>query len=101
LVICHGGTLTVYHALSRGKPVLAVPSHVEQLVSAAAVERLGVGAALSERAVDADPGRLVSAARALLGDPEVSTRASAVAARFSGEAALAEAVAAAEALLTA
>jgi UDP:flavonoid glycosyltransferase YjiC (YdhE family) len=100
LVICHGGTLTVYHALSRGKPVLAVPSHVEQLVSAAAVERLGVGAALSERAVDADPGLLVSTARALLADPNVSARAAAVAARLDGASALAQAVAAAEALLT-
>ena len=99
LVICHGGTLTVYHALSRGRPVLAVPSHVEQLVSAAAVERLGVGGALSEAAVDADPRRLVTMARALLGDPDTSDRASALAARINGDAALAEAVAAAEALL--
>lgn len=99
LVICHGGTLTVYHALSFGRPVLAAPSHVEQLVSAAAVERLGVGAALSERAVDADPQALVGVARALLQDPAVAARAAAVARRFDGEVSLAEAVAAAEALL--
>jgi UDP:flavonoid glycosyltransferase YjiC (YdhE family) len=79
--------------------VLAAPSHVEQLVSAAAVERLGVGAALSERAVDDDPGRLVSTARALLADPSVSAQAASLAARLDGASALAEAVAAAEGLL--
>lgn len=48
VVVCNGGTLTCYQALSAGVPVVGIPSNLEQFLTCDAVER--VGAAVTVRA---------------------------------------------------
>jgi len=47
LVICHGGNGTIYQALSKGVPVLGIPTFHDQDFNMQRVEDLGLGAALS------------------------------------------------------
>jgi UDP:flavonoid glycosyltransferase YjiC (YdhE family) len=43
IVICNGGSATVYQALSRGKPVLGICSNMDQFLTMNCVERAGAG----------------------------------------------------------
>lgn len=54
LVISNGGSLTVYQALSAGKPVIGIASHMDQHLSMACVEDAGVGALLRSEKLSAD-----------------------------------------------
>lgn len=67
LVVCHGGTLTVYHALAAGTPVIALPSHVEQGVTGIGLNRSGRGVAVPQTALDDDPELLARIVTRLLG----------------------------------
>lgn len=78
LVICNGGSLTTYQALSYGLPILGICSNMDQLLNMGAVERLGAG--LSLRAARVHPAQLREAVGALL-----ETRFYADAAEKSGE----------------
>ncbi|GAB3604459.1 glycosyltransferase [Microbacterium aureliae] len=67
LVVSHGGHGTTARALAHGIPVLVLPAHplTDQPAIAAAVERLGVGAALPRTA---SPAAIRAAAERLLAD---------------------------------
>ncbi|MCB0406036.1 MAG: glycosyl transferase family 1 [Bdellovibrionales bacterium] len=43
LVICNGGATTAYQALYAGKPVIGIPSNLDQFLSAAAIQGAGAG----------------------------------------------------------
>jgi UDP:flavonoid glycosyltransferase YjiC (YdhE family) len=43
MVLCNGGSATAYQALSRGVPVLGLPSNADQFFTMGAIERLGAG----------------------------------------------------------
>lgn len=56
LIVCNGGSPTTYQALAAGKPVLGIPSNLDQCLNIAAMKAAGVGeifriAALSVPAV--------------------------------------------------
>ena len=46
LVICNGGSLTCYQALSAGIPVIGIASNLDQFLNMQAVERVGAGLTL-------------------------------------------------------
>lgn len=87
-VVCHGGTLTVYHALRCGRPVLTVPGHVEQAITAMAVEQAGCGVHLSAMQVALEPDSLVQACLRLGTDPALSEAAGRIGATFDPEGAM-------------
>ncbi|MBX3195768.1 MAG: hypothetical protein KF727_11815 [Microbacteriaceae bacterium] len=74
LVVCHGGHSTTARALTAGVPVLVMPMHplMDQPDIGRAVQRLGVGAALSK---SASPARIRDAVLGLLGDDAVRAAA--------------------------
>jgi UDP:flavonoid glycosyltransferase YjiC (YdhE family) len=59
IVICNGGSATVYQALSRGKPVLGICSNMDQFLTMGCVERAGAG--LTVRASTANSRLLANA----------------------------------------
>lgn len=69
LVICHGGNGTIYQALSRGVPVLGIPTFHDQDFNMQRVEDLGLGAALYPRGLT--PQLLCETAERLMGDEAV------------------------------
>lgn len=99
LVVCHGGTLTVYHALSHGTPVITMPTHMEQAVSTAALARTGAVWSLPRMACAAEPERLIELVARALASPELSEAARVLRALFDGERAVLRTAAACEALL--
>ena len=46
LVICNGGSLTVYQALAAGTPLIGIASNMDQHLSMSYVEKAGVGTLL-------------------------------------------------------
>jgi UDP:flavonoid glycosyltransferase YjiC (YdhE family) len=52
-VICHGGFGTVLAAIEHGVPLIVVPFGADQHLNAAAVERLQLGIAIDQDAIDA------------------------------------------------
>jgi UDP:flavonoid glycosyltransferase YjiC (YdhE family) len=74
VVVCHGGSGTVYGSLDAGVPVVVAPVFGDQRENARRVARAGAGLA-----VDADAGRsggdLAAAVRAVLEDPSYRRRA--------------------------
>ncbi|SBT08067.1 PGL/p-HBAD biosynthesis rhamnosyltransferase [Candidatus Propionivibrio aalborgensis] len=46
MMICNGGSLTVYQSLAAGKPLLGIASHMDQHLSMSYVEKAGVGTLL-------------------------------------------------------
>jgi UDP:flavonoid glycosyltransferase YjiC (YdhE family) len=78
LVICNGGSLTCYQALSAGVPVIGVASNLDQFLNIQAVERAGAGVVV--RADRLKQVNLAALARRVLADPryaESARRASA------------------------
>jgi UDP:flavonoid glycosyltransferase YjiC (YdhE family) len=67
LVVCNGGSGSVYQALSAGVPVLGIAANMDQLLMMSHVERAGCGMLL--RAGDLRPGAVLAAARRLLEEP--------------------------------
>lgn len=49
LVVCNGGSATVYQALSKGVPVVGVCSNLDQFLTMQCVERVGAGVGLGAR----------------------------------------------------
>lgn len=83
LIAHHGGIGTVEQVLGFGRPQALFPRHVEQLLNGRAVQRLGVGGGV--RAGDKlDPAAVGEAIRQLLGRPDITARARAVAAAQTG-----------------
>ncbi len=80
-VICHGGGLQV-RATQHGKPVLLLPMHTEQYLSARMAERAGVALLYLHRGERPDFLPLI---RHLLGEPGLAEQAQALAARAAGQ----------------
>ena len=67
LVICNGGSPTVYQAMAAGVPVLGLPSNLDQYLMMEHVERTGVG--LAVRSGTAGVENVAQAITTLLVDP--------------------------------
>jgi UDP:flavonoid glycosyltransferase YjiC (YdhE family) len=52
MVICNGGSLTVYQALAAGKPIIGIAAHMDQHLSMRYAERAGVGMLLRSETLD-------------------------------------------------
>lgn len=83
LCVCHGGNGTVYQALSRGVPLICVPTHLEQRFNARRVTELGLGLDLGLDQLLADPTVLAAAVRTIRGDAGFRERAAAWQRRIS------------------
>jgi UDP:flavonoid glycosyltransferase YjiC (YdhE family) len=81
VVVCNGGSGTVYQAASRGTPVLGLWSNSDQELTISMVERSGAGIGRPVR--DAEPPAVRELTSALLDDPSYTRRARELAARFS------------------
>ncbi|GKS58026.1 PGL/p-HBAD biosynthesis glycosyltransferase [Nitrospira sp.] len=72
LVVCNGGSATVYQAMAAGKPVLGLPNNLDQYLMMEHVERKGVGRWL--RTGTARVETVAAAMTALLDDPAYRVR---------------------------
>lgn len=84
LVVCNGGSLTTQQALAAGKPVLGIPSNMDQFLNMRPIVEGGAG--LSVRADRVSTNAIRSAAGVLLARPKYAYQArrlSAVLARHS------------------
>jgi len=77
IVVCNGGSLTCYQALSAGVPVIGIASNLDQFLNMQAVERIGAG--LSLRADRFRPAELLRVVRQVLDDARFRTSAKRVA----------------------
>ena len=80
--ICHAGTGTVQALVTAGKPVLLLPQHVEQMMTARAVLALGAGLVVDYERPAPDHRKLI---KRLIGEPAFAAAAQAVAARHAGD----------------
>jgi len=80
LAICHGGSSTVEAMITAGKPVLVLPQHIEQLMTAKRVQQLGAGLATDFEKPPPDYRRLI---RRLLDEPAFTQAAAAIAQRHA------------------
>ena len=81
LAVLYGGAATTATFLLAGKPVLCLPAHLEQSLTAWRIAALGAGVCVMP---DAEPQALARALDPLLHDPEPGRRARAFAARHAG-----------------
>ncbi len=80
--ICHSGTGTVQALVTAGKPVLLLPQHVEQMMTARAVLALGAGLVVDYERPAPDHRKLI---KRLIDEPAFAAAAQAVAARHAGD----------------
>ncbi|HET7544034.1 MAG TPA: nucleotide disphospho-sugar-binding domain-containing protein [Polyangiaceae bacterium] len=80
-VVTNGGASTSYQALAEGKPVLGIPSNLDQYLAMTAIERAGAGRLV--RAGEATPRALRSAFSELLESKDLRQGARRVAAAFA------------------
>lgn len=73
LMICNGGSLTVYQALAAGKPLIGIAAHMDQHLSMHFVEKAGVGTKI--RTEHLDTKRIRTATLRLLSDSQARQRA--------------------------
>lgn len=73
LMICNGGSLTVYQSLTAGKPLLGIASHMDQHLSMTCVEKAGVGKLL--RSDQSSAVKLREFVQQLLADKGMQQRA--------------------------
>lgn len=73
LIICNGGSLTVYQALAAGKPLVGIASHMDQHLSMRYVEQAGVGVLL--RSDQLNGMKLRTAVQQMLSDDQMKRRA--------------------------
>jgi UDP:flavonoid glycosyltransferase YjiC (YdhE family) len=53
VVVCNGGASTGYQALAEGKPIVGIPSNLDQLLAATAMRSAGAGVLLRAATVTA------------------------------------------------
>jgi len=83
LGICHAGAGTVEALVTAGRPLLLLPQHLEQMMTAKRMASLGIGLVVDPTKVPApDYARLL---RRLLEEPSFTAAAQAVADRYAGE----------------
>jgi UDP:flavonoid glycosyltransferase YjiC (YdhE family) len=75
VVVSNGGSTTSYQALAEGRPVLGVPSNLDQYLAMSAIERAGAGLHLRAAALTREQVR--GALERLLGDGDFTARAAA------------------------
>lgn len=73
LMICNGGSLTVYQALAAGKPLIGIAAHMDQHLSMHHVEKAGVGVLLRSELLNGQALR--TAVQRLLSDAQARDRA--------------------------
>ena len=81
LVVCHGSHQMTAQALLAGKPVLMLPTQLEQFLIMRRVVRLGAGLGGDPSVPDADYAKAISD---LAADPAYARRAREFAARYAG-----------------
>jgi UDP:flavonoid glycosyltransferase YjiC (YdhE family) len=85
LVCCHGGNGTLYQALAFGLPTVVVATHQEQYYGGKRIQQLGLGKALTLKAVKKRGFSLVAdALHQVLDEPAYRTQAQAFSAHFTG-----------------
>jgi UDP:flavonoid glycosyltransferase YjiC (YdhE family) len=82
IAICHAGANTVQALVTAGKPLLLLPTHVEQMTTAKAVQNLGAGLVVDYERPAPDYRKLI---KRLLDEPAFAAAAQAVAARHAGD----------------
>jgi len=82
LGICHSGANTVHALVTAGKPVLLLPQHLEQMMTAKRVLELGAGLVVDYEEPAPDYPTLLAR---LLEEPSFTEAARAVAARHAGD----------------
>ncbi|MEJ7667564.1 MAG: nucleotide disphospho-sugar-binding domain-containing protein [Casimicrobiaceae bacterium] len=80
LAICHSGASTVESVVTSGKPVLLLPQHLEQMMTAKRVQELGAGLVVDFEKPPPDYQRLL---RHLLDEPSFTKAAQTVAQRHT------------------
>jgi UDP:flavonoid glycosyltransferase YjiC (YdhE family) len=93
LVVCHGGSGTVYGALAAGVPVVCVPLFADQLDNGRSVAAAGAGLTL-HAGEHADVPRLAATIRQALDTPALARRAGEIGAAMAATASADEVVAA-------
>ena len=73
VVVCHGGNGTIYQAMSRGVPIIGIPTMHDQEFNLDRVEELGVGIHLSE--IRFSPAHLTDAVNRILASDTFRSRA--------------------------
>ncbi len=80
--ICHAGASTVQALVIAGRPLLLLPTHVEQMMTAKSVQNLGAGLVVDYERPVPDYRKLI---KRLLDEPAFAEAARAVAARHAGD----------------
>lgn len=80
-VICNGGSSTGYQALAEGRPLLGIPSNMDQYLAMQAIE--GAGAGVTVRSGSASPKALRAAIIRLLEDGTLHASAARLAQAFA------------------
>jgi MGT family glycosyltransferase len=70
-MICHGGNGTIYQALEAGRPIIAIPTHIDQRASAYLMEKQGAGLVIQPDHMD----KLLPALKKLLSTPSYKENA--------------------------
>jgi MGT family glycosyltransferase len=65
VVICHGGNGTIYQALDAGRPVVAIPTHVDQKANGILLSKQGAGLIVNHRHMD----QVIPAVRRIMREP--------------------------------
>jgi MGT family glycosyltransferase len=81
VVISHGGNGTIYQALSRGVPIIGLPTMFDQEINMRRVVKLGLGVKVASRGYEGEA--MGKAVRAVLGDTRYRDRCREMAARMS------------------
>jgi UDP:flavonoid glycosyltransferase YjiC (YdhE family) len=81
LVVHNGGASTGYQALAAGKPVLGIPSNLDQYLASERIDAQGAGLSLRSGALDED--QVEAAARVLLDDASFAAGARHLRAAFA------------------
>ena len=80
VVVCHGGSGTVYQALSQGVPVVGLVTNPDQMLVMQGVDRAGAGLGLLART--ATPAAVAAAIRRTLSEPRFDDEARSLARRI-------------------
>ncbi len=75
LVVCHGGNGTIYQALQHGKPIVGIPTILDQSFNMRRVEALGVGSSLTWKEFIGQPDSLLKAIRNIKGNRSFTEQA--------------------------
>ncbi|MEO1104233.1 MAG: nucleotide disphospho-sugar-binding domain-containing protein [Pseudomonadota bacterium] len=74
LVVCSGGCMPVHPILAAGKPILSLPSNLDQLITARMYTRLGIGEHIEEERT-VSPGTVRTLTSRILRDPRYTEAA--------------------------